>query len=160
MFVFEYDVKNGILEVLSYSYSPMFLDDYVVLNFNNMLSDIYVTSNADSMLLDKHSMFSNTSRTLYDIPSLSNTVSSFIKMADNLDFTRYAFAYFTACDSSVILGLQNTQGASNRKSEERRAVFSEGIVTRKGVVSKKKYKPVAKKVKLVTIHLLTEYQIE
>ena len=39
-FVFEYDSKDNILEVFSYSPLPMLLDDYVVLNFNNMLSDM------------------------------------------------------------------------------------------------------------------------
>ena len=107
-FVFEYDSKDDILEILSYLPLPMLSENYVVSNFNNMLLDIYVTLNVDPMILDKHSIFSNTSRTSYDIPSSSNTVSSFIEMADNLNFTRYAFAYLTACDSSVILGLQDT----------------------------------------------------
>ena len=106
-FVFEYNLKDDILEVLSYAPLPMLSDNYMVLNFNNMLSDIYVTSNVDSMLLDKHSMFSNTLKTLYDIPFLLDTISTFIEMTDNLDSTRYAFAYLTACDSSVISGLQD-----------------------------------------------------
>ena len=39
------------------------------------------------------------------------------------------------------------------------SVIKEGIVTRKGVVTKKKYKPVAKKVKPIIAELPGQYRI-
>ena len=45
------------------------------------------------------------------------------------------------------------------EEEEEVSVMKEGIVTRKGVVTKKKYKPVAKKVKPIIAELPGQYRI-
>jgi hypothetical protein len=110
------------------------------------------------------------------ILSSSRLGKEFSTVGKNISERILAFQYLLACDLLKGLarkvdlerrwmhrehmdipgfGLENLLG----NLEEAVSMIKEGIVTMKGVVTKKKYKPVAKKVKPVIVSLPGQYRI-
>lgn len=113
------------------------------------------------------------------LPMLSDDSPSSDASCTIPDSTRYSLTYLSACDPDFISSISDTQDGLTSSSyvfmdntDElrypydtvgqvgRAAAFKEAVVTRKGVVQRKKYKPVARKVQPVVTSLPTDYQIE